>query len=83
MAISNSVYSLRPYVVIKQITQSEVSTDTPGVGTGTVKKVYQGCDTVQLDSYVVYKYDGAVSITNNSEQFYIVHEENIYLLYTP
>jgi len=83
MAISNSVYSLRPYVVIKQITQSQVSTDTPGVGTGVVKKVYQGCDTVQLDSYVVYKYDGAVSITNNSEQFYIVSEENIYLLYTP
>lgn len=83
MAISNSVYSLKPYVVIKQTTQGDVVTDTAGVSTGVVKKVYQGCDTVQLDTHVVYKYEGAISITNNSEQFYIVNEENIYLIYTP
>jgi len=83
MAISNSVYSLKPFIVIKQTTQDVVVTDTVGVGTGIVKKVYQGCDTVQLDTYVVYKYEGAISINNNSEQFYIVNEENIYLIYTP
>lgn len=83
MAISNSVYSLKPFVVIKQTTQDVVVTDTVGVGTGIVKKVYQGCDTVQLDTYVVYKYEGAISINNNNEQFYIVNEENIYLIYTP
>ena len=83
MAISNSVYSIKPFVVIKQTTQDVVVTDTVGVGTGIVKKVYQGCDTVQLDTYVVYKYEGAISINNNNEQLYIVNEENIYLIYTP
>ena len=83
MALSSSIFALHPFVVIRQVTQSVLSTNKDGYSTGQVEKVYQGCDTVHLNAYVLYKYSDAIPFMNSNTTYYVVHEDNIFLIYTP